>query len=399
MDTIRIIQLSSDPRADGTFPIVLELEDRRRRATGVSVFKDQWKKQGKQGVVIKHPQADYLNGLINNAFLELANALKAGGMPAKSVRLRRAIAGVDFFAFGRQIEVEFRKQEQFSQADCYRAALNSLENFAGPLTFSQITMRLIIDYRAHLAIPRFTTRAKKLKAASKNTIRNYTGILMAIFKKAEDRRLVKRDDNPFAGFVLGEPEERVIQRMDDREFQRFKSVELENGSSEWFAWATFMIDFYMQGSRVGDTLRFEKKHIYDGRINYLEGKKGRTRSMIIPDQIISIIDQLMQMPGKYLLPYLNNYVDATPAKLHRRIGDCRGQILKRLQSVGKKAGISKEITPHIARHLFAEEAYKKTKDMRAVQKMLGHGRIHTTEKYVGRLSEEGTDDAVKKIFG
>ena len=73
-----------------------------------------------------------------------------------------------------------------------------------------------------------------------------------------------------------------------------------------------------------------------------------------------------------------------------------GMIFMIIKEAAKTAGISKSISPHTFRHSFATHLVEGGADLRAVQEMLGHESITTTEIYT-HLDREYLRDTLQQF--
>lgn len=59
-----------------------------------------------------------------------------------------------------------------------------------------------------------------------------------------------------------------------------------------------------------------------------------------------------------------------------------------VKRIAGKAGIEKDVHPHLLRHSFATDLYRKTKNIRMTQKALGHADLSTTMIYTHIVDDE-----------
>ena len=137
---------------------------------------------------------------------------------------------------------------------------------------------------------------------------------------------------------------------------------------------------YSCGLRVSEVVNLKISHLYAdaGFIRVLgKGDKerlvpiGKLALKYIHIYLYNIRSHLTVQPGNEDILFLNN----RGAKLSRVM------IFLIIKELVKRSGIRKTVSPHTFRHSFATHLVEGGADLRAVQEMLGHESITTTEIY------------------
>jgi len=149
---------------------------------------------------------------------------------------------------------------------------------------------------------------------------------------------------------------------------------------------------YSCGLRVSELvgLRITDLHFSQGFIR-VKGKGNKERLVPISNRAIHDIDNYFKQSRHHIKPVkaAGNIVF-----LNRRGNKLtRVMIFTIIKILVEKAGIKKQVSPHTLRHSFATHLVEGGADLRAVQEMLGHESILTTEIYT-HLSREYLRDAI-----
>lgn len=135
---------------------------------------------------------------------------------------------------------------------------------------------------------------------------------------------------------------------------------------------------YASGLRVSELLNLEKNKVnLEKQFVEVKGKGSKSRKVPLGDYACNFIKQYIDEarklnPGKYSkYLFLNRY----GKPLSRQF------FFKQIKKYALLAGIEADISPHTLRHSFATHLLENGVQLKAVQKMLGHENIATTQIY------------------
>ena len=225
---------------------------------------------------------------------------------------------------------------------------------------------------------------KKTSTISRNlaSIRSFYQYLLRVKKIKED---------PTEGIQSPKVEKRVPSVLTSQEVELLleqpKSVDLKGIRDK------AMLEFaYATGMRVTEiiTLDIDDVNLKEGYVNCKHTNKQRN----IPLGAISIkaIKEYIEKARPYLIKSEDEkslFVNINGKRLTRQ------GFWKIVKFYKEQAHIEKDITPHVLRHSFATHLLQNGADLKAIQVMLGHSDISSTQVYM-QLQDEGLKNIYKK---
>ena len=149
---------------------------------------------------------------------------------------------------------------------------------------------------------------------------------------------------------------------------------------------------YGCGLRVSELTELRLSHVYfDQEFIRVTGKGNKER--LGPIGRIALKEIRNYLPDRNSLPGIERDHEDILFLNRRGRRLSRVMIFTIIKDLAAAAGIKKNISPHTFRHSFATELINRGADLRAVQEMLGHESILTTEIYT-HLDREFLRDAI-----
>lgn len=130
---------------------------------------------------------------------------------------------------------------------------------------------------------------------------------------------------------------------------------------------------YASGMRISEAMSITKEHLHDEHIRIV-GKGNKERIIPWIPSAKALVERYMEQ-----VPY--NIDNGVIFLSERGKPMSRATFAKQLQALRRNMGLPEYLTPHAFRHSFATHLLENGADLRAIQELLGHVSLSTTQRY------------------
>lgn len=228
----------------------------------------------------------------------------------------------------------------------------------------------------------------------KRKTQNYYLIALRSFLKYMGRRDVRSLN----------PEKIELAKVPDRDLDLISSAELERlleapsgDDLKDLRDKAILATLFSTGMRVSELTSLDRDIDLSKDEITIRGKGEKVRIVFLSDEckdaIKKYLDKRIDIDDALFVKMVSN-----PEKASKSLRLTPRSVERIVKQHAIKAGISKKVTPHVIRHSFATDLLSNGADLRAVQAMLGHADISTTQIYT-HVSDRHLKEVHKKFHG
>lgn len=191
-------------------------------------------------------------------------------------------------------------------------------------------------------------------------------------------RMHQIEEDPTVSLKCPKVEKKVPEILTEEEVQKLlaqPNLQTDKGLRD----ETMLLILYSTGIRVSELVNLKVTDL-NLEIGYLTCRdNGKERS-------IPLNEETERMTRAYMKTARDRLLKGRESEY--LFSNCSGGQMSRqgfwkiLKSYTASAGITKDITPHTLRHSFAANMLRRGKDIRDLQKIMGHADIATTQMYM-----------------
>ena len=264
-----------------------------------------------------------------------------------------------------QLTIEKRASQYTVKS--YKRDLNCLSNYCESKSISLWTDLKQTDIRSYMA-------SRHRQGLSSTSLQRELSAIRSFFNFLLKNQLT--DNNP-GQYIKAPKNTRKLPKTLD--VDQIKSL-LEAGANSTIEirdLAMFEL-FYSSGIRLSELAQLNLTDIdlTDKSLMVRSGKGGKSRMLPIGSKAVAAINTWLEHRIKSITSTETAlFISTRGTRLGQR------SIELRLKQWCKKKGIAENIHPHMLRHSFATHLLESSQDLRAVQELLGHSNISTTQIY------------------
>lgn len=297
--------------------------------------------------------------------------------PDSRVELERLAA-----QFLQYLEIEMSRSPRTVRS--YTEVLGSFFDWGQLRQARDITAERVRSYRVFL-----NRKVSQRGTALKPVTQAYHAIVIRTFLKY----LAKQDIStlPAEKVEIGRVPERQVDFLEDDELERLLTAPEGDGLRARRDRAILEL-LFSAGLRVSELTALDRDQVNLKKDEFsVRGKGGKVRIVFLSPSakgaLEGYLDHRTDIDPALFVSHLKKGL--TPRQVrHRESARLSARSVERLVAYyAKKAGIVKDVHPHTLRHSFATDLLRNGADIRAVQTMLGHASITTTQIYTHVTNE------------
>ena len=406
--TIKPYLLTRRQRANGLYPVYIRITQNGSYSlysTEIYIEKSNWNKRGsytKRNWIKNHPSADAWNNEIYLIWNKIQNIIDDNeGIHRKEIvkRLNDDTGAVKVYDFGIAYADQLKDAGKFNPYKQTRTALAKFKDYAGNLTFEEITPHMLNDFQTWLAKDKKLDDGTIQKGNHPNTIASNMVKLKPVFREAHKQNLMKL--NPFDDSAYEQTREVSTKKkaLSIEQIEAIEALDLEKESKLWHVRNYFMFSFWNAGIRFTDLAHLKWQNIKDGRLSYTMGKTGREKDILLTPPAKDILSHYRKddiSDNDFIFPLLPE-MKMTEAGYKKKANSQNVIVNRLLKDIQKLAEIDTNISFHISRHSFARWAKAKGLSLDFIGKALAHSKRSTTEQYLDSLSEYDADNELQGL--
>lgn len=217
----------------------------------------------------------------------------------------------------------------------------------------------------------------------RNTVNYYLRGLRAIYNRAVMLELTK-DNTPFKMVSCGNVKT-AKRAITQQQLRTIAYMELSGNEAK--ARDMFMLSFYLRGIAPVDMAKLTRSNLVvlndKAYIRYKRSKTSQELCIEVVDEARSIINKYRGEDALLDIANSKSYWD---------------RVNKHLKSIGKKAGVSFQLSMYCARHTWATLSQSIGTPIEVISKGLGHDNIQTTAIYLAGIETPVIDKYNKKLI-